>query len=94
VERGLLRLGIALGAATGIALLIDHFAGRTAAFGFYVVGAAILAIAFFTSASPMGSRAYYSTSTRGERERRVSMSFAYMLAGALVVVIGVLIDVL
>jgi hypothetical protein len=89
--RGLLRLGIAVGAASGVALLIDHVTGRNTPFGFYVAGAAVLAIAFFTSASDMGTRHYYS---RGEREHRVNWSFAYMLAGALVVAIGVAIDLL
>ena len=91
VARGLLRLGIAVGAASGVALLIDHFTGRDTQFGFYVTGAGVLAIAFFTSASDMGTQYYYS---RGEREQRVNWSFAYMLAGALVVAIGVVIDLL
>ena len=94
MARGLLRLGIAVGAACGIGLLVDHFAGRGWSFGFYVVGAGLFAIAFLTSASPMGSRVYYSTASRGEREQRVSMSFAYMLAGAVLVLIGVAIDLL
>ncbi len=92
MARGLLRLGIAVGAASGVALLIDRFTGRGTPFGFYVTGAALLGIAFFTSASPMGTR-YYSSS-RGEREQRINWSFAYMLAGALVVAIGVAIDLL
>jgi hypothetical protein len=91
VARGLLRLAIAVGAACGVALLIDHLVDRTEAFGFYIVGAAILAIAFMTSASNMGTRGTY---TRAEREQRVNWSFAYVLAGAIVVAIGVLIDVL
>jgi hypothetical protein len=90
VVRGLILLGIAVGAASGIALLVDHFTGRAASFGFYVVGAAILAIAFVTSTGGMGARVSYS---RGEREQRVNWSFAYMLAGVLVVAIGVLVDV-
>jgi hypothetical protein len=94
VARGLLRLGIAVGAASGVALLVSHFTGRGTAFGFYVVGAAILAIAFFTSASPMGARVSYYTDSRSEREHRINWSFAYILAGALVVAIGVLIDLL
>jgi hypothetical protein len=91
VARGMLRLGIAVGAASGVALLIDHFTGRNTAFGFYITGAAVLAIAFFTSASDMGTRYYYS---RGEREQRINWSFAYMLTGALVIAIGVAIDLL
>ena len=91
VARGLLVLGIAVGVASGVALLIDHFTGRNAHFGFYIVGAGLLAIAFLTSASPMGVRGTYS---RAEREQRVSWSFAYILAGAIVIAIGVAIDLL
>lgn len=91
VARGLIRLGLAVGVASGVALLVDHWTGRTTAFGFYVVGAAILAIAFFTSAADMGTGYWY---RQGEREARVSRSFAYMLAGVLVVGIGVLVELL
>ncbi len=94
VARGVIRLGIAVGAASGIALLVDHFTGRSTAFGFYVVGAAIFAIAFMTSTGGMGVRMSYSDVSRAERERRVNWSFAYGLAGALVIVIGVLVDLL
>jgi hypothetical protein len=91
VARGLLRLGIAVGAASGIALLLSHFTGRGAAFGFYVVGAGVLAVAFLTSATNVNTPYYYRVA---ERERRVSMSFAYMLAGGVVVLIGVAIELL
>ncbi len=89
VARGLLRLAIAVGVASGVALAVDHWTGRTTAFGFYVVGAAVLAIAFLTSASDLSMPYYY---RRGDREQRIRMSFAYMLAGALVVAIGVAIE--
>ena len=93
VVRGLIILAVAIGAASGIALLVDHFTGRAASFGFYVVGAALLAIAFLTSAGGMGARPYYaSQGSRAEREQRVSWSLSYILAGALVVLVGVLID--
>lgn len=91
VARGLLRLAIVVGAASGLALLIDHVSGRSTAFGFYILGAVILGIAFMTSASNMGARGAY---TQAEREHRVTWSFSYILAGAIVVVLGVLIDVL
>ena len=91
VARGVLRLGIAVAAASGIALLVAHLTGRGTAFGFYVVGAGVLAVAFLTSATNMNTPYYYRVA---ERERRVSMSFAYMLAGALVVLIGVAIELL
>ena len=51
-----------------------------------------MGIAFFTSAGDLGTR-YYSSS-RNEREQRVNWSFAYMLAGAVVVAIGVAVDLL
>lgn len=94
VVRGLIILGVAVGAASGIGLLVDHFTGRSTAFGFYVVGAAIFAIAFMTSTGGMGARMSYSDVSRAERERRVNWSFAYGLAGAVVIAIGVLIDLL
>lgn len=91
IARGLLRLGIAVAAASGVALLINHFVGRGTAFGFYIVGAAVLAVAFMTSAADVNSPYYYRVA---EREQRVNMSFAYILAGVIVVAIGVLIDLL
>jgi hypothetical protein len=91
VARGLLRLGLAVGAASGIALLVNHFTDRSTAFGFYVVGAGVLAVAFLTSAADINSPYYYRVA---EREQRVTMSFAYMLAGAIVVLIGVAIELL
>jgi hypothetical protein len=94
VARGLLRLGIAVGAACGIGLLLDYLTGRGGSFGFYVVGAALFTIAFFTSASPMGSRTQYSTASRDDREQRVRWSFAYILAGVVLVLIGVAIDLI
>lgn len=91
VLQGLIRLALAVGVASGAALLVDNWTGRNTSFGFYVVGAAVLAIAFLTSAAPMNTPYYF---RQADRERRVSMSFAYMLAGALVVLIGVLIELL
>ena len=91
VLQGLVRLVIAVGTASGVALLIDHWTSRNTAFGFYVVGAAVLAIAFLTSAAPLNTPYYF---RQADRERRVSMSFAYMLAGGVVVLIGVLVELL
>jgi hypothetical protein len=91
IAHGLLRLGLAVAAASGVALLVNHWAGRGTAFGFYIVGAAVLAVAFMNSAADVNSPYYYRVA---ERERRVNMSFAYMLAGAIVVAIGVAIDLL
>ncbi|SRR6266542_1143833 len=91
IAQGLIRLAIAVGAASGIALAVNHWADRGTAFGFYIVGAALLAVAFGLSAADVNTRHYYG---RAERERRVSMSFSYVLAGAAVVGIGVVIDLL
>jgi hypothetical protein len=77
--RGLIRLGIAVGVASGVALAVDHWTSRSTAFGFYVVGAAMLVIAFLTTAADVNTPYYY---TGGEREQRVSMSFAHILTGA------------
>src|SRR6266550_863920 len=54
IAHGLLRLTIALGVATGLAFLVDHFKGGNTAVGFYIVGAALLAVAFMTSATSTG----------------------------------------
>jgi hypothetical protein len=88
---GLGRLGIAVGAASGIALVVAHWTGRNTAFGFYVVGAGLLAVAFLSSAANVSTPYYY---RQADRERRVSMSFAYMLAGGVVVAIGVIVELL
>jgi hypothetical protein len=92
IAQGFLRLGVAVGLASGLAGLIDLWLGRGAALGFYVVGAAVLAVAVGTSAG-MGGRfgAYYLI---GDRERRVNLSFAYALAGGIVIAIGVAIEAL
>jgi hypothetical protein len=91
VAQGLIRLGITVGVASGVAVAVNHWVDRGTAFGFYIVGAALLAVAFGLSAADFSTPHYYG---RGERERRVSMSFSYILAGAVVVGIGVAIDFL
>jgi small-conductance mechanosensitive channel len=87
--RGLVRLGVAVGlgavAAVGVALALD----RTTAVGFYLVGALVLAAAFFVSASDI-STPYYITAT--EREVRVRSSFSYMLAGFALLAAGVAVE--
>ena len=88
---GVVRLLVVLSVATGAAVLLDHFTGRSAAFGFYVVGAFILAAAFLMSGADMGSPYYYD---QGEREQRVSLSFSYVVAGLLVLAVAVAVDAL
>lgn len=89
VAQGLIRLAIVAAVASGIALAVDHWTHRETAFGFYIVGAAVLATAFGLSAADVSSPRHYG---RGERERRVSMSFSYVLAGAVVIAIGVAVE--
>jgi len=91
IARGLLRLATWTAVASGLALLVNAFTNRGSAFGFYIVGGAILAIGFLTSAG--GSRVYVPRHGH-EREQRVSRSFAFVLAGAIVLAIGVLIEAL
>jgi hypothetical protein len=81
---GLLRLAIAGGLGAGAAFAIAHWLGRDLAIGFYIAGAAMLAVAFMTSAADMGSPYY---DDPGEREYRVRSSFSYALVG--LVLIGV-----
>jgi hypothetical protein len=85
---GLVRLALATGLASLVALLVDHWLGRQTALGFYVVGGALLAIAVGTSGGT--GRRYYTT--QRDRERRVSTSFSYILAGLVVMAIGVAIE--
>jgi hypothetical protein len=89
---GLLRLGLAVGLASGVAYGISAAAGRGPAFGFYLVGAILFAVAVGSSTRDR-TRFYYLYSAEGH-ERRVSMSLAYILAGAIVVGIGVAIEAL
>jgi hypothetical protein len=85
---GLLRLALATGVASLVALLADRWLGRQAALGFYIVGSALLAVALGTSAGT--GRRYYTD--QYDRERRVSRSFSYVLAGLAVIAIGVAIE--
>jgi hypothetical protein len=91
ILHGLTRLGIAVAVASGIALALDHWVDRGTAFGFYIVGAAVLAVAFGMSAAPIRTPYYY---RQGDRELRVRMSFSYILAGAIVIAIGAAIELL
>jgi len=86
---GLLRLAISTGVASGLAVLIDRLTGRSAAFGFYILGAFVLAAGVLMSAGDVGSPYYY---RQYDRERRVSLSFSYVLAGAIVIAIAVAIE--
>lgn len=89
IAGGFLRLALALAGAALIALLVDHWMRRQTALGFYIVGGALLGVAVLMSAGDVGTPYYYG---QGERERRVSMSFSYVLAGLVVIAIGVAIE--
>lgn len=89
IALGLTRLAVATGAASGLALLVDHLLGRSTALGFYLVGGFLLAAAVLMSTGDLSSPYYY---RQGGRERRVSLSLSYVLAGAIVVAIGVAIE--
>ena len=90
-----IRLGIAVVLASAAALLIDHWLGRSAALGFYIVGAALLAVAFSTSAGMSGRMGgWYMYHGVEGRERRLNLGIAYIAAGAVVIGVGVLIEAL
>jgi len=80
----LVRLAIAGGLGAGAAFAIARWLGRDLAVGFYIAGAAVLAVAFMSSAADMGSPYY---DDRGEREYRIRSAFSYVLVG--LVLIGV-----
>ena len=90
VAAGLLRLGLAVGLASIAALLVDHWLHRTTALGFYVVGGFVLSAAVLMSAGDVGTPYYYG---QRERERRVKLSVSYVIAGLVVIAIGVAIEV-
>jgi hypothetical protein len=91
IVHALLRLLLVVALATGAAVLLDHLARRSAAFGFYVVGAFVLLAGFMLSAGNVNTPYYYSN---GEREQRVRMSFSYVLAGFVILAVAVVVDAL
>ena len=90
---GVLRLAVAVAVASGIALLLDDWLHRSAALGFYIVGAALLAVAFGTSTG-LGRAATWQAYSYGAetQARRLNLGVAYILAGALVLGIAVAIE--
>lgn len=86
---GLLRLAVAGGLGAVAAIAIAHWLGRDLAVGFYIAGAAVLAVAFMSSAADMESPYYVD---RGEREYRIRLSFSYVLVGLVLVGIGVALE--
>lgn len=90
----LLRLAAATAVATGIALLIDHWLGRSTALGFYIAGAALFAVAFSTSSGMSGRMGGWYYQDADARERRFNIGIAYLAAGAVVTAIGVAVEAL
>ena len=91
IARAVVRLLLVIAIATGVAVLLDQLADRPAAFGFYVVGAFVLLAGFMLSAGNVNTPYYYSS---GEREQRVRLSFSYVLAGFVILAVGVAVDAL
>lgn len=92
---GLVRLVVATSIASGIALLVDHWLGRSQALGFYLVGGVLLAVAFSTSSGMAGQMGgWYFFEDAGDREHRFNLGIAYIIAGAAVIGLGVLIEAL
>jgi MFS family permease len=93
ITRALIRLGIAVALASAVALLIDHWLHRSRALGFYVVGAALLAVAFSTSVGASGQMGgWYFYRGPNEQARRINTGIAYIVAGAVVIGIAVAIE--
>ena len=88
IAGGVVRLGIVAGFASILAVLVGDLLHRTPALGFYIVGGALLAVAMGMSGGT--GRRYYTD--QFDRERRVSASFSYILAGVVVIAIGVAIE--
>lgn len=86
---GLVRLAVTTCLGAGAAWLIAELLGRDLSTGFYIAGAAVLAVAFMSSAADMGSPYY---ADRGEREYRVSSSFSYVLVGLVLIGIAVALE--
>ena len=89
VGRGLLRLAVAGALGTVAALLLARWLDRPTHIGFYIAGAAVLAVAFMSSAADTGSPYYRE---RGDREQRVRASFSYALVGLILVCVAVFLE--
>jgi hypothetical protein len=90
--RAVTHLALAVAVASGIALVVDHFMHRNAAVGFYIVGAALLAVAFGTSTGLGRAAAWTYGYGPDAPARRLSMGVPYVVAGAFVLAIGVIIE--
>jgi protein-S-isoprenylcysteine O-methyltransferase Ste14 len=91
VALGLTRLAVAFAVGAAVAVLVARWLDRSQATGFYFVGAAVLALAFFFSAADMNTEFY---ENQPAREHRIRTSLVYVLVGALLVGTGVLLEAL
>ena len=87
---GLVRLAAAGSLGTVVAVLLAHWLDRPTPVGFYLAGAAVLAVAFMHSAADMECPYYFN---RAEREYRVRASFSYALVGAILIGVAVVLEV-
>jgi hypothetical protein len=95
ILQGLVRLTVAVAVASGVALLVNHWLHRSTALGFYIVGAALLAVAFSTSAGMSGRMGgWYMYHGAEGRERRLNVGVAYIAAGVVVILTAVAIEAL
>jgi formate hydrogenlyase subunit 3/multisubunit Na+/H+ antiporter MnhD subunit len=90
--RAVSHLAVAVALASGIALIVDHFMHRNTAVGFYIVGAALLAVAFGTSTGLGRAAAWTYGYGPDAPARRLNMGVPYVVAGAFVLAIGVIIE--
>jgi hypothetical protein len=90
--RGFSHFAVAVAVASGIALLVDHLMHRKASLGFYIVGGALLAVAFGTSTGVGRAAAWSEGYEPSGLSRKLNMGVPYVVAGAIVLAIGVLIE--
>ena len=92
LARGLVRLAVTVAVGAAVAALLVRWLDRPLAVGFYIVGGALLAAAFFLSAADMETPDYALAGEPHEREYRVNSSFAYVLMGLVLIGVGVVLE--
>ena len=85
------RLSLAACVASVVAVVVARQLDRPAQIGFYLVGAGILGLAFLFSAAE-SDRTWWDAPSRAEREYRVSASLVWVLVGAVVLAIGIVLE--
>ena len=92
LARGVVRLALTVAVGAGIAALLVRWLDRPLSVGFYIVGGAMLAAAFFLSAADTHTPDHALLGEPGEREYRVRSSFAYVLMGLVLIGVGVVLE--